>query len=94
MEGYSRSVHIHGGGDFGIGITSTSHIESIWSQLKSILKKIYYVIPSKNFFYFLKEAEWRVKNKNKHLDNKISEFFDNWKFISDFDNNDFINIYD
>ncbi len=38
MNGYSREVHIHGASDFGFGINSTFHIESIWSQLKATIK--------------------------------------------------------
>ena len=29
-SGYTRHKHLHDGGDFGIGIESTSHIESKW----------------------------------------------------------------
>ena len=62
-------------------MTSTSHIESIWSQLKSILKNIYYIIPHQNFILYLREAEWRVKNKNKTLDEKIASFFAAWELV-------------
>ena len=34
-SGYTRIKHIQGGGDFGFSVESTSHIESIWSQIKS-----------------------------------------------------------
>ena len=51
-SGYRRYSHIHGHNDFGHGIQSTSHIESIWSQLKSQIKTIYKAIPSLNFLYF------------------------------------------
>ena len=68
-------MHVYGGGDFGFGINSTSHIESILSQLKSILKNIYYIIPHNNFNLLLREAEWRQINRNKNLDEKIVEFF-------------------
>ena len=69
-------------GDFGLGLNSTSHIESIWSQLKAIIKKIYYVIPKKNLLYFIREGEWRIKNKNKTLAEKIDEFFQDYYLIS------------
>ena len=49
-------VHIYEDGDFGLGLNSTSHIDSIWSQLKSILKYICYVIPHQIFDLFLSEA--------------------------------------
>ena len=66
-------MHVYGGGDF--CINSTSHIESILSQLKSFLKNIYYIIPHNNFNLLLREAEWRQINRNKNLDEKIVEFF-------------------
>ena len=65
MDGYNRDVHVLCGGDFGFVINSTSHIDSIWSQLKSILKKIYYIIPHNNFIMYLRETEWRQINRSK-----------------------------
>ena len=35
---YTHEIHVHGGGDFGIGYHSTSHIENYWARLK---KKLY-----------------------------------------------------
>ena len=32
--GYTYFTHNHGGGDFSMGIESTSYIESLWSILK------------------------------------------------------------
>ena len=83
MNGYSREVHIHGASDFGLGINSTSHIESICSQLKATIKQIYYIIPHENFILYLREAEWRIKNKTKNLVEKIDEFFACWNLISE-----------
>ena len=37
---------------------------------------MYYIIPFKNFGLFLREAEWRIKNKN--INEKISELFEEW----------------
>ena len=74
MLGYIRDMHIHGGWDFGLGLNSASH--SIWNQLKANIKNVYYIIPFKNFGLFLREAEWRIKNKNKKIKKKISEFFE------------------
>ena len=48
-SGYNHIKHIHGHRDFGYGIESTSHVESIWSQLKAEIKSIYYFIPLHNF---------------------------------------------
>lgn len=33
LSGYYHYRHVHGGGDFGIGVHSTSHIETIWHKL-------------------------------------------------------------
>ena len=43
------------------GLTSTSHIEALWANLKSIIKNSYHIIPSKKFISFLKEAEFKIK---------------------------------
>ena len=64
MEGYTREVHIHSTHDFCFGINSTSHIENLWSQLKATIKNIYYIIPHINLFGYLRETEWKDKNKN------------------------------
>ena len=50
---YILSKHIHGGGDFGYGRDSKSHIESIWAQIEDKLKHttLYLV----NIFYLLLE---------------------------------------
>ena len=52
---YTHEVHVHGGGDFGFGGHSTSHIENYWSQLKKLITRIYGMIPKKNIFYFSKK---------------------------------------
>ena len=44
-SGYTHIKFVHGGGDFGFGRESTSHIESIWSQIKAKIKDTYYTIP-------------------------------------------------
>lgn len=48
-SGYTRHIYNHGHGNFGHGIDSTSRIESIWAEIKALIKKFYYKIPSKNF---------------------------------------------
>ena len=72
-SGFHRIIHVHGLHDFGHGAESTSHIESVWGDMKRLLKKIYISVKSENFIYFAKECEWR--KKNNHLNNmeKISE---------------------
>ena len=62
--GYNHIRHIHGRRDFGIGIQSTSHVESIWAQIKSKLKESYHVIPPNNFMLFVREIEYKIKTKN------------------------------
>ena len=56
---WTHETHTHASGDFGHGLSSTSHIEQFWSQLKLIIKKIYYVIPMHGYIYFIKEAQFR-----------------------------------
>lgn len=45
QSGYSHITHIHHGGNFGYGMQSNSHIESIWNIIKGKIKTIYHVIP-------------------------------------------------
>ena len=52
--GYAHSVHNHGHGNFGFCMNSTSHIESLWSNIKTLIKSIYTVIPTDNFNLFLR----------------------------------------
>jgi len=66
-SGYVHSMHNHGAGNFGYGLDSTSHIEALWSNLKQIIKNIYYIIPSEDFVLYLGEAEFR-RNINKFND--------------------------
>ena len=39
---------------------------------------MYYVIPNQNILLFIKETEWKIKNRNKNIDTKIKEFFDDF----------------
>ena len=66
-----NSPYIHmsfnlGGGNWGYGIYSTAHIEQIWSVLKKLIKSTYYAIPSKGFYFYLKEAEFKYLNRTKN----------------------------
>lgn len=65
---YTHIKHNHGAGSFGFGIQSTSHIESIWSQIKSKIKATYNTIPNKNILHFVREAEYKILLK-KGADN-------------------------
>ena len=38
----------------------------------------------------MREGEWRIKNKNKTLTEKIDEFFQDYYLISDMANSDFL----
>ena len=85
-SGYNHIKHIHGGGDFGFGVESTSHIESIWSQIKGRIKSNYYSVPQKNLMLFIREireAEYKIKLKYKSNSEKIRDFFECYKFLSD-----------
>ena len=80
-------------GSFGIGIQSTSHIESLWGILKHKIKSTYNVISSKNLIYFLKEAEYKHKLRNKSYDDKLSDFLECWKLLIDLKDEEVINSY-
>ena len=56
---YHHIVHSHASGDLGYRLESTSHIESVWANLKYLINKMYNMIPSANFYVFLKESEFR-----------------------------------
>ena len=40
-SGYFRIIHIHGHHDFGNGDESSSHVESVWADLKLKIKSYY-----------------------------------------------------
>ena len=58
-SGYLHFKFNHGMGQFRAGLESTSHIEAVWNVIKSKIKNTYYVIPSKNLFKFVREAEYK-----------------------------------
>ena len=92
-SGYQRFKHNHGGGDFDYAEQSSSHIEGIWSVLKSKIKNSYYVFPTKNILKFIKEAEFKYKIKALSPESKMKEIFDCYshlKVVGDFDINDYI----
>ena len=76
LSGYHHYRHVHGSGDFGIGVQSSSNIEIIWAQIKSKIKENYHIIPPKKFMLFVREAEFKIKIRNMTNDMKIKYFFD------------------
>ena len=82
-SGYTHFKHDQSEGDFGFGQESTSHIESIWSQLKAKIKDTYYTILEKNVLHFVKKAEFKIKLRSKSGPEKIKEFFSCNDFLSD-----------
>ena len=70
-SGFNRIIHIHGQHDFGYGEQSTSHIESVWSDLKQKLSAFYVAVREENFILFVKEMEWRMKISHKNNIEKI-----------------------
>lgn len=81
QSGYHRYRHNHGGGDFGFGIQSTSHIESLWAHLKDKIKNTYHVIPGKNILKFIKEAEYKYKLRKLSPEDKIKELIESYSFL-------------
>ena len=63
-------------------MTSTSHMESIWSIIKAKIKNIYYVIPNKNLFSFIREAEYKYLIIDKTNETKILDFFECYELIN------------
>ena len=72
-SGYIHLSYNHSRGIYGFGINSTSRIESVWAELKQLIKKIYGTIKEKNFVYFLKECEFRKLIKNLTPDEILNE---------------------
>lgn len=70
---YHHIVHVHGRHDFGHGNESTSHIEGIWGYLKGLIIKLYTALKPDNFYYYLKEIEFRYYIKDKNSFGKINE---------------------
>lgn len=69
-SGYRRFIHIHGRNDFSYGQDWNSHIESVWLQIKKQNMITYKMISSNNLLFFIKEAEFKLKNKFLSYENK------------------------
>ena len=67
-SGYIHNFVNHSNGVFGL----TSKIEGIWSELKTIIKKIYISIHGINFGLFLREAEYRRSLRNLNNREKLN----------------------
>ena len=81
-SGYTHIKYNHGAGSFGFGIQSTSHIESIWSQIKAKIKATYITIPHKKILHFVREAEYKILLKKcGDNDSKIKDFFECYTFL-------------
>ena len=63
---------MYGHHDFGYGSESTSHIKSVWRDLKCLLNKFYNAVKPEHFIYFLKEIEWPKKLNNFSNAQKIN----------------------
>ena len=76
-SGSTRIAHIHGGGgDFCFSLEYTSHIESIWAQIKSKIKENYHPYPYKVFLNFVREIEFKIRIRHLSYDEKIKKFFE------------------
>ena len=81
LNGFTRITYNHNVGDFGYGLALTFHIEALWAILKSKIKDSYHIIPSKKFISFLREAEFKVKNRHLSSNDMIKEFCDTYEFL-------------
>ena len=61
-RGYNCIIHMHGNRDFSLREESTSHIESIWLDIKRMLKGIYTAVRPENIVFFIKECEFQKKS--------------------------------
>ena len=97
-SGYVHDVSNHLRGQFGLN----SRIEDIWGEIKIFIKIMYISIHSKNFIYFLKEAEYRRTMKKLNPIDNINDFaivllttgVDQYLDEKDLINNDFNVNYD
>ena len=80
--GYIRLEHNHGAGDFYFANESTSHAENLWNVLKTDVISTYFAIQNKDFLLFLREAEYKYKNRKLCSDDLIKDFFLAFNLIS------------
>ena len=58
--------------------------------MKSQIKNTYHIIPSRYFISFLREAEWKISNKNKNYESLLNEFFGCYNYIQNLYDNSFL----
>lgn len=69
--GYSKHLRINHSDDvFAIGDVHINGIESFWSYAKRRLQK-FNGVPSKTFYWHLKECEYRFNHRNENLEQKL-----------------------
>jgi hypothetical protein len=78
---YTDETHVHGGGDFGYSLHSTSYIEGLLEEIKKLMMKIYGIIPMNNFVYYLKEIEMLILIKNSNDTKKMETFKNMMKIV-------------
>ena len=79
---WTHEAHMHGGGDFGYGNSSTSYIEHTWVNLKQIIKNIYGNVQNKNWIYYFRDAIFRLNCKKNDKD-KLKIFANILKAVYD-----------
>ena len=87
---WTHECHIHGYHDFGLGESSTSHIEQYWSQIKQIISKIYVIMPKVGYIYYIREAEFRLALKNSNIITMEKSIIKLLKNVFDICNYDFL----
>ena len=90
-SGYMHITHVHSHANFGYGDESTSHIEQLWSVLKTLFRRIYVTVPSENFNIFLREIEFRYLITNKNDNDKLKELLEIFDYVNSTIN---FNLYD
>lgn len=88
-SGYIHISHNHSNGIFGLGTQSTAHIEGLWSILKGKIKSTYNVTPTKNIIHFIREADFKFKNREKIYIDILKEFFSCYDYIENVEANQF-----
>ena len=66
-----------------ISVMGLAHILSLWAQLESIIKKIFFALPSLNIELFLREYKFRLINYNINSEEKLNIIKDIFKYIGD-----------